>query len=256
MKSQELACSVVIPVYNAEKFIKDTLMSVVNQTVSNIEIICVNDCSTDNSASIIKELQKQDNRIILIENEENLKVSQTRNKGVNVAKAEFVALLDADDMWEPNYLEKVIARQKETGGQLISTSCKFITNEGNPVDGDFIINESVTYKELFKQNKIICSSVFVKKDLLKKYPFFADKVHEDYVCWLSILKEIDIAYGVTEPVVIYRLTEGSKSRNKFKALKMSYYTYKVHGVGFFKRLYYTFCNALNGLKKYSKLKKK
>ena len=114
----------------------------------------------------------------------------------------------------------------------------------------------ITYKKLFKQNKILPSATMVKKDLLKKYPFYADKVHEDFVCWLSILKEIKIAYGIQVPTVIYRLTEGSKSRNKFKALKMSYNTYKVHGVGFFKRLYYTFCNGLNGLKKYSKIKTK
>jgi len=255
MKTEsKLVCSVVMPVYNAEKFIEKTLRSVMNQTVKDIEIICVNDCSKDKSTDIIKELQKEDSRIILVENETNLKVSRTRNNGVAHAKADWVALLDSDDAWEPTYLEKVIARRDETGGRLISTSCKFMNNDGEVLDSVFIVPEEITYKSLLKQNKILCSSVFIEKALLLKYPFFADAVHEDYVCWLNILKEIGKSYAVSEPLLIYRLTEGSKSRNKFKAIKMSYNTYKIHGIKFFKRCYYTFCNAVNGLKKYRKIK--
>lgn len=253
---ENLVCSVVIPMYNAEKFILTTVKSVMAQTVQNIEIICVDDCSTDKTCEIVEELKNQDNRIILLKNEKNSKVSQTRNNGVNIAKSDWVAFLDSDDMWETNHIEKLIERQKETGGEIIHSSYKFMTNEGKLLDNEFIVDDSITYEKLFKQNKILPSATMVKKELLLKYPFYADKVHEDFVCWLSILKEIKVAYGIKVPTVVYRLTEGSKSRNKFKALKMSYNTYKVHGVGFFKRLYYTFCNGLNGLKKYSKIKNK
>lgn len=247
-------CSVVMPVYNAEKFLETTLKSVLNQTVKDIEIICVDDCSKDKSVEIIKEYQKSDSRIVLLQNEKNSKVSQTRNNGINVAKSDWVALLDSDDAWELDYLEKVMQKQKETGGQLISTSCKFMNDDGKILDSTFLVPEEITYKQLLKQNKILCSSVFIKKDLLLKYPFFADAVHEDYVCWLNILKEIKKSYAVTEPLLIYRLTTGSKSRNKFKAIKMTYNTYKIHGIKFFGRLYYTICNALNGIKKYRKIR--
>ena len=247
-------CSVVMPVYNAEKFIEKTLQSVINQTIKDIEIICVDDCSKDNSVEIIKEYQKKDDRIILLQNEINSKVSQTRNNGINAAKSDWIALLDSDDAWEPTFLEKVMQRQKETGGQLISTSCKFMDDDGNILNSAFIVPSEITYRQLLKQNKILCSSVFIKKELLLKYPFFADAVHEDYVCWLNVLKEIKKSYAVTEPLMIYRLTTGSKSRNKFKAIKMTYNTYKIHGIKFFGRLYYTFCNAINGIKKYSKIK--
>lgn len=254
-EKKELVCSVVMPVYNAEKFIETTLRSVMNQTVKDIEIICVNDCSKDNSVEIIKKLQKEDKRIVLLENETNLKVSQTRNRGVEYANSEWVALLDSDDAWEPTYLEEVMKRRDETNGLLMCTSCKFMTNEGELLESEFIIDSEITYKRLLKQNKILCSSVFIKKELLKKYPFYADAVHEDYVCWLSILKEIKVAYGVQKPLMIYRLTTGSKSRNKFKAIKMTFHTYRKHGLNFFKCCYYTMCNAINGLKKYSKIKK-
>lgn len=248
-------CSVVMPVYNAENFIDMALQSVLNQTIKDIEIICVDDCSTDKSIEKIKHYQEQDDRIILLQNDKNMKVSQTRNNGINVAKSEWIALIDSDDAWEPNFLEKVMQRQKETGGLLISTSCKFMNNDGKILDSVFLVPEEITYKQLLKQNKILCSSVFVKKELLQKYPFFADAMHEDYVCWLNILKEIKKSYTVTDTLMIYRLTSGSKSRNKFKALKMTYMTYKKHGLNFFKRCYYTFCNALNGIKKYSKISK-
>lgn len=247
-------CSVVMPVYNAENFIDMALQSVLNQTIKDIEIICVNDCSTDKSIEKIKHYQEQDDRIVLLQNNKNMKVSQTRNKGIGVAKSDWIALIDSDDCWESNFLEKVIQRQKETGGLFISTGCKFMNNDGKNLDSVFLAPKEITYKQLLKQNKILCSTVFAKKELLQKHPFYADDAHEDYVCWLNILKEIKKSYTVDEPLMIYRLTKGSKSRNKFKAILMTYKTYKIHGIKFFGRLYYMFCNALNGIKKYSKIK--
>lgn len=245
--------SVVITVYNAEQFIERTIRSVMNQTVRDIEIICVNDCSRDNSRNIILDLMKEDDRIILIDNEENMKVSKTRNRGIERARAPFVALLDSDDEWKSTYLETMLMRQRETGAQVIYCSYDFMTNDGTVLPASFIVKESVTYKQLFRQNIIAPSASLVSRDLYLKYPFYADKVHEDYVCFLSILREIGVAYGVPEPLVIYRLTDGSKSRNKLKSILMTYRTYKTHGVSFFKRCFYTLCNALNGIKKYKKV---
>ncbi len=250
-----LLCSVIIPMYNAEKFIADTLNSVLNQSVKDIEILCIDDCSSDNTVNIVKEFQSKDKRIILVENEKNLKVSQTRNLGVQTAKSDWIALLDSDDMWESNFLEEVIKKKNETNSQLISSSCKFITDDGTKLSKQFIVKEKITYKDILKQNLILCSSVFIKKELLLKYPFKEDSLHEDYLCWLTILKEIKFSYAVTEPLMIYRLTKGSKSRNKLKSIKMSYYTYRKHGLNILKSLYYTFCNGINGLKKYRNMSK-
>lgn len=251
---QELKCSVVIPVYNAERYIEQTVRSVMNQTVKEIEIICVNDCSTDNSVEIIKKLQLEDSRIKLINNEKNSKVSVTRNNGIKVANASWIALLDADDMWEANFLEEVIKARDEKNARLVCTSEGFMTNEGEKLDKCFIIDGEITYKQLLKQNKISASAVFVEKDLLLKYPFFYEEAHEDYLCWLSILKEIKVCYAVNKPLSYRRLTVGSKSRNKVKALKMSWKTYRKHGLNVFKSFYYLACNALNGLKKYKGVK--
>lgn len=255
MPEENPVVSVVITVYNAEKFIERTLRSVMNQTIKNIEIICVNDCSIDKSEEIIKILMQEDDRIVLLNNEQNLKVSQTRNKGINYAHAKFIALLDSDDEWKENFLIAMLERQKETGGRVIYSACSFMTSDGTYLPATFIPKDKVTYKEYFKQNIIPPSGSLIERELLIKYPFYADKVHEDYVCFLSILKEIKVAYGIKEPLMIYRLTDGSKSRNKFKAILMSYRTYKIHGVSFFRRCFYTICNAINGIKKYGKINK-
>lgn len=255
MSENNLKCSVVIPMYNAEKFIENTISSVINQTIKEIEIICVDDCSKDKTLDILKSLQAKDDRIVIIKNETNSKVSQTRNNGVKHAKSDWVALLDADDMWEPTFLEEVLKKRDEVNAEMVVSSESFMANDGTRLNGVFTVPSVITYKRLLKQNCVSCSAVLIKKQLLLDNPFYADEVHEDYLCWLSIIKKIGQIYGVEKPLSVRRLTEGSKSRNKFKALKMSYKTYKKHGLGLFKRMFYTFCNAINGLKKYSGIKK-
>ena len=97
--------SVIIPVYNAEKYIKQCLNSVVNQTLKNIEIICINDSSEDNSLLILEEYSKRDGRILIVDNKENIGGGFSRNKGLKVAKGEYISFIDADDWVENNMLE-------------------------------------------------------------------------------------------------------------------------------------------------------
>ena len=97
--------SVIIPVYNVEPYLKEALDSVINQTLREIEIICIDDCSTDNSYNILEEYAKKDNRIIIIKNEENLGVGISRNKGIRLSKGEYIGFVDGDDYIVNNYFE-------------------------------------------------------------------------------------------------------------------------------------------------------
>lgn len=108
MKADGDLVSVIIPVYNSEKFIKETIKTVQNQTYKNYELIVVNDCSTDNSKKIIEEEIKKDNKIKLINLKENSGVAIARNTGIDNAKGKYIAFLDADDLWEKEKLEKQI----------------------------------------------------------------------------------------------------------------------------------------------------
>lgn len=246
-------CSVVIPAHNCEKYIKMTLDSVLNQTLKNIEVIVVDDCSTDSTNSIVAEYAKKDERVKLFKNEENLKVSKTRNFGIGQAKADWIALVDSDDAWNPNKLEKQFAKIEEKNAKLCFTGVEFIGEDSKPLNRTFSVPEKVNFKELLKQNVITCSSVVIKKDLLLKYPMYADQIHEDFVTWLKILKnEIDFAWSVNEPLTIYRMTANSKSRNKFKSFKMTYKTYRHVGIGFFKSLWLLGIYTIRSFKKYGK----
>ena len=98
MKKEELV-SIVVPVYNAEKFLKDTIQTVLEQTYPNWELLLVDDCSNDNSVDIIKEYVKDDKRIRLLKNEKNSGAALTRNHGIKEAKGTYLCFLDADDLW-------------------------------------------------------------------------------------------------------------------------------------------------------------
>ena len=252
--NKKLRCSVVMTVYNAEKYLRDTIESVLNQTMEDFELIIVDDCSTDSSAEIVKEFL-EDKRVKYFKNDENLKVSKTRNFGVSVAKADRVAFIDSDDVWLNTKLEKQLAHMDKTGARICYSGYYFISDEGNLQNKVFHVPEKVNFKKLLKQNVITPSASIFDRDLLVKYPFYADEVHEDFVAFLQMLKnDVDFAYGIDEPLILYRLTTGSKSRNKFKAMKMTMKTYKEVGLNFFARLFNLPFYILNGLKKYKGLK--
>lgn len=247
---EKINVSIVMTVYNAEKFLKQTIESVLNQTMKNFELIIVDDCSTDSSADIVKQYM-QDKRIKYFKNKENLKVSKTRNFGVNQASGKYVAFIDSDDVWFETKLEKQLRFMEENNVKICYSAYRFISNDGILQNKIFYVPEKVDFKKLLKQNVITPSASMFDKELLLKYPFYADAVHEDFVAFLQMLKNEKLyAYGINEPLIYYRLTDGSKSRNKFKAMKMTLKSYKEVGLNIFQRLYNLPFYVLNGIKKY------
>ena len=107
----DIQFSVVIPLYNKEKYVEQTLKSVVGQTYQNFEVVIVNDCSTDNSVDVVKDID--DHRIKIIEHSENKGLSASRNTGINAATYPYIAFLDADDYWDSTYLETILSLIKE-----------------------------------------------------------------------------------------------------------------------------------------------
>lgn len=249
----KLKCSVVMTVYNAEKYLRDTIDSVLRQTEKNFELIIVNDCSTDSSEEIVKSYN--DERIKYFKNKENMKVSRTRNFGVSMAKADYVAFIDSDDIWLDTKLEKQLAHMEKTGAKICYSGYGFVSDAGVMQNKVFNVPEKVTFKRLLKQNVITPSASIFAKELLLKYPFYADKVHEDFVAFLQMLKNEKIyAYGINDPLILYRLTTNSKSRNKVKAMVMTLKSYREVGLNIFQQVFYLPFYILNGLKKYRGLK--
>ena len=164
--------SVILPAYNCEKTLTDTLESVLNQTYKDLEIILINDAAKDGTHAICDSFAKKDQRIRYYINSNNLGTLETRVRAINLAKGEWIAFVDSDDMWSPDKLEKQFALQKATGCDLVYTASSFINETGEPFKWIMHVPEQVTYKKLLRQNVISNSSVLMRKrDYLKYSPY-------------------------------------------------------------------------------------
>lgn len=246
--------SIIMAAYNAEKTIEQAISSVLNQTYPNFELLVVNDCSKDGTARLVENIAAKDSRVRLISNEKNSGVSFTRKHGLEEAKGAWIAILDSDDAWAPEKLEKQIELQNRTNADLLFTGSAFMDADGKPIDWYLVAPAEVGYRQLLKQNVLSNSSALVRKELYAKYYAVGDGMHEDFAIWLSILKEGRKAYGVDEPLLIYRIAKLSKSGNKVKAAKMNWNTYRYVGLNVVETAYYEAWYMVKNLVKYTNLK--
>lgn len=244
--------SIIMAAFNAEQTIKDAIKSVVDQTYKNWELIIIDDCSKDETVKIVQSFN--DPRIHLIKNSKNLGASFSRKKGLENAKGEWIAILDSDDKWTTDKIEKQINFAKMTAAELIYSGSAFMDNEGNSINWQLHVPARLTYHVLLRQNLISNSSVLVKKCLYRKYYAIGDGMHEDYAIWLQMTKNGIIAYGIDEPLLIYRIAKESKSSNKIKAAIMNWNTYRYIGLNIFQCAYYEVRYAINGIMKYRNLR--
>ena len=247
--------SVVMPAFNAEKTLEQSIRSVLQQKHQNLELIVVDDASIDATYAIARELAQKDARVKVYKNVQNLGVSETRKKGIAKASAEWIALLDSDDMWDAYKLEKQCEKMKAYPEcPFFFTGSAFVDEDNQPSKYTLHVPEQMTYRALLRQNLISCSSVLIRKELLETFPMPKDPMlHEDYAAWLQILRTIPYAVGIDEPLLIYRLDKNSKSGNKRKAARMQWRTYQYVGLPFFQTAVFFASYALRSLKKYTSI---
>lgn len=126
-----IAVSVIVPIYNVEEYLHKCINSIINQTLNNIEIICINDSSTDNSLSILKEYAKQDKRVKIINFENNQGVALARNAGLEIAKGEYVCFIDADDWIDGDFLSQLYQRAIINNSDIVMAPMIEIDYNGN-----------------------------------------------------------------------------------------------------------------------------
>lgn len=242
--------SVVMPNYNGQKFIRQAIESVIHQTYQSFELLVVDDKSTDNSVTIIKEYCKNDNRIKLIQNEKNQGVSTTRNIGIKAAKGDYIALLDNDDMWELDKLERQVSLIK-TGADIIYCSYDFCDENDAPIKKPFVVPKTTSFKKMLSSSVISCSTCFIKANLMKDHPFNPDYYHEDYVLWMELLRLPVQAVGDQKVLMHYRQISGSRSNNKKNAAKERWNTYRVAlKLNFFVSVWAFIKYTIKGVQKY------
>lgn len=254
MERQELV-SIIMPAYNAAATIQYAIDSVLSQTYGQWELIVINDASGDETARIASAYAERDSRIRVICNEENMGVSQTRMRGMQAARGKWLALLDSDDAWRHDKLEKQMRIAAMGQAQLIYTGSSYIDNRGTPYQWIFRVPEKVGYRQLLKQNVISNSSVLVCRDWYEKSIQHARDFHEDFVCWLRFLRAGGMACGINEPLLIYRLSPCSKSGNKLRSAWMTWRSYRVIGLSLPEAAYYMVWYAVKGVIKYSNLRR-
>ena len=169
MEEKQELVSIIMAAYNAEKTIDIAINSVLAQTYTEWELLVINDYSKDHTAEIVASFT--DPRIRLLQNEKNSGVSISRKKGMEAANGEWIAVLDSDDAWTPDKLEKQVKLANDTGAELIFTGSAFMDDDGKPIDWQLHVPTTLPYRELLKQNLVSNSSVVViRRSWLKCRP--------------------------------------------------------------------------------------
>lgn len=240
---KEALVSIIVPIYNAEKFIKNTIRTVKQQTYQNWELLLVNDCSTDTSKTIIEEEVKKEPRIKLIELSKNSGAAVARNTGIEYAKGKYIAFLDADDLWKREKLTKQIEFMQNNQYEFTFTDYEFTDEEGNKTGKTVKVPTKINYKQALKNTTIFTSTVMFDIEKLGKELIKMPNVRrgQDTATWWKVLKTGIIAYGLQETLSFYRRSNHTLSANKVKALKRTWNLYRnVEKLPFLKSFYY-FC---------------
>ena len=230
----ESLISIIMPVYNTGKYLERCLNSIINQTHKNWELIAVNDGSTDNSSEILRSYAQKDNRIIVLE-QENQGQSVARNKALDIVKGEYICFVDSDDWVETDYLEELYKAIIKANSEIAICSFYYTTDKaqklGYKFRSDLIPLCEYKSKLIKDQIKSYLWSCIFKKKLFEGLRFKASVILEDFILFNKILEKLSTNIGVADkPLYHYFLREDSSTRNEnlkrdidyFEAFKMRY----------------------------------
>ncbi|WP_066351163.1 glycosyltransferase family 2 protein [Aliarcobacter skirrowii] len=240
--------SIITPSYKSERFISQTIDSVLAQTYQKWEMIIVDDVSPDNSNKIIEEYCKKDSRIKLIKLEKNSGPAVARNRAIEEAQGRYIAFLDADDLWKPEKLEKQIMFMEEKNCALSYSAYETMSEEGELQNKYINPPLKISYKDLLKSNHIGCLTAIYDTQKIGKVYMPNISKRQDYGLWLKILRKTGFAYGLEESLGVYRIMSNSVSSNKFKLLKYHFKLFtEFENISSIKALYYLVWNILTKL---------
>lgn len=208
--------SIITPAYNAQRFIDKTIESVRAQTFIDWELIIVIDGhSTDDTEVIAHRHAAQDSRIKVL-SKQTTGVAANRNLGIAYARTDLVCLLDSDDWWHPEKLEKQHQFMKASGATFSYTGYDCMSEDGTSCNYTVVAPRCATYADLLRSNLIGCLTIMINKRFHPDF-FFQQENHEDYALWLRLLRKGTIARGLNETLAYYRVVKGSRSNNKLNA---------------------------------------
>ena len=220
--------SIIVPVYNSERYLAETIDSVQKQTYPHWELLLVDDCSTDAGPDIIARYAENDSRVRYIRLANNSGAAVARNTGLTESKGRYVAYLDADDLWTPNKLERQLAFLQENHVGFSCCAYDKIENDGTPLHKIVKMPTKMNYKQLLRNTIIQTVGVIVDKKLVDPELLVMPNVRrgQDYATWLQILRSGVTFYGQNEVLASYRRVPTSLSANKFVAMQRTWNIYR------------------------------
>ncbi len=219
--------SIVVPVYQVERFIEETIAAVQRQSYKNWELLLVDDCSKDNSCALIERAAAEDSRIRLIRQETNQGAAAARNCGVRKAKGRFLCFLDSDDLWESEKLsEEILFMQKKQAG-FVFTGYEFADEKGIGLGKIVRVPEEITYSQALKNTTIFTSTVMIDRKKIQDEDIYMPLIaSEDTATWWHLLKVYGKAYGLDKNLVKYRRSANTLSSNKMVAIRRIWQLYR------------------------------
>lgn len=221
--------SIITPCYNGGRFIAETINSVLAQTYKEWEMIIVDDGSVDDSAEIVYRFAHEDDRIKLVR-QENAGSAAARNNGIRRAKGRYIALLDADDLWDPDFLRQQLRFMKRKNTVCVFSSYRRIDEDGVEILRRTIAKREIGIKEMKVRNQIGCltglydsgkyGKIYLKEEL--------KSIRDDYAYWYDIVELEDRACGNPKVLASYRVLSGSTTGDKKKLIKKQYSFYRSY----------------------------
>lgn len=244
--------SVVMPSFNASATIEGSIRSVLEQSCENFELLVVDDCSSDDTRSIVEKLSGSDPRVRLILSPRNSgSPAAPRNMGVKYARGRYVAFLDSDDVWFPSKLDEQLRLMKKHDAPISCTGYEVVNAVGERT-GALIPPRLTGYDELLSENTLGCSTVMVDRSKLTDIHFPVCG-HEDYALWLALTRTGYKVYGLQQELARYRVAAGSVSSNKLKVLGYFWNIYRnLEGFSAIRSVLYCLRYAWNVRSKYSR----
>ena len=224
--------SIITPTFNSEEFLHQTIDSVLDQSYKNWELILVDDFSTDTTVQLINTYLEKHPNISLIQNTTNQGAGVSRNKGINAGKGDFIAFLDADDLWKPNKLEVQINLMTKNNLDVCFSSYDLIDEDGIKLFKRVKALPELTYKKLLKSNYVGNLTGIYNCQTLGKILSIKLRKRQDWILWLDAIKKSKKpATGIQEPLAFYRVRKDSMSSNKFNLIWYNFQVYRK-GLGF------------------------
>lgn len=222
--------SIITPTFNSDKFVQATILSVQNQTYKNWELILIDDCSTDSTFEILKRLSAMDSRLKLFRLSTNSGTGVARDFALSKCSGNYIAFLDADDIWKPKKLEIQLAWMQEHRLNFTFSFYDLMDENGFDLKKTITAPKILSYRQLFFCNFVGNLTAVYNADFFGKIPISPTRKRQDWMLWLTILKQIQVAKPVPESLAIYRVRQNSISASKTNLLKYNYAVYKkFHG---------------------------